>query len=141
MKITGGMNALEKFNAETKFNSLDKVFCVASILAAGEGMNLQTTNAILLHEREWNPANEQQFEDRIIRIGQQATSVTGTYVLGADTVDDLFDGIVTQKRNNFHKSMNKDELSNPQWVQNDVLRDLAQAIVAKFNKKKKEVAA
>lgn len=134
MKITGSMNALEKFQAQETFNSTNKVFCVASILAAGEGMNLQTTNNIYLHEREWNPANEQQYEDRIIRIGQQSTSVTGTYCLGADTIDDLFDGIVEGKRNRFHKSMNKDERSNPAWRENEVLQELANAIVNKFNK-------
>lgn len=137
MKITGSMNAMEKFNAQEEFNRTPKVFCVASILAAGEGMNLQTTNAIYLHEREWNPANEQQFEDRIIRIGQTATSVTGTYCLGADTIDDLFDGIVEGKRNRFHKSMNKDERSNPQWSDSDILRDLAGAIVNKYNRERK----
>ena len=137
MKITGSMNALEKFEAQELFNKTSKVICVASTLAAGEGMNLQTANNVVLHERQWNPANEQQFEDRIIRIGQNATSVTATYVLGADTVDDLFDGIVQGKRNNFHESMNTNELSNPDWRESDLLRELANLIVQKFNKTKK----
>jgi superfamily II DNA or RNA helicase len=137
LKITGSMNSLEKFEAQEKFNNNEKVLCVASTLAAGEGMNLQTANNVVLHERQWNPANEQQFEDRIIRIGQNAQSVTGTYVLGADTVDDLFDGIVDMKRNSFHKSMNTNELSNPNWVESDLMRDLANMIVTKYNKEKK----
>jgi hypothetical protein len=141
LKITGKMNAMEKFEAQELFNKHDRVLCVASTLAAGEGMNLQTANNVLLHERQWNPANEQQFEDRIIRIGQTATSVTGTYVLGADTIDDLFDGIVDGKRNRFHKSMNENELSNPNWVESDLMRELASAIVTKYNKDKKGVAA
>lgn len=141
MKITGSMNSLEKFEAQEEFNRTDKVLMVASILAAGEGMNLQTTNNIVLHEREWNPANEQQFEDRIIRIGQMSNNVTGTYVLGADTVDDLFDQIVNSKRNKFHKSMNTNELSNPSWVENNILHELANAIVAKFNKEKNQKVA
>ncbi len=137
MKISGSMSALEKFQAQETFNASTKCFCVASILAAGEGMNLQSTNQIYLHEREWNPANEQQYEDRIVRIGQQSTSVTATYCLGADTVDDMFDAIVEGKRNRFHKSMNKDDRSNPAWVDSDILRDLAGAIVSKYNKERK----
>jgi hypothetical protein len=141
LKITGGMNAQQKYDTQLAFNAAHKVLCVASTKAAGEGMNLQTANQVVLHERQWNPADEQQFEDRICRIGQEAKNVTATYVLGADTVDALFDEIVERKRHHFHRSMNTNELSNPEWVQSDLMNELANAIVAKYNKQKKGVAA
>jgi len=140
LKITGSMNSMEKFEAQEQFNNTEKVLCVASTLAAGEGMNLQTANAVVLHERQWNPANEQQFEDRIVRIGQTSNHVTATYVLGEGTVDDLFHGIVEGKRIHFHSSMNENELSNPSWIESDLMHDLANAIVAKFNKQNRKAA-
>ena len=48
---------------------------VASTLAAGEGLNLQTCSDCVIHERQWNPANEEQVEGRFIRIGQIAETV------------------------------------------------------------------
>jgi len=137
LRIGGDTSAVDRFSIQNEFNRLDKVILVASTKAAGEGMNLQTANNVLLHERQWNPQDEQQFEDRIIRIGQEAQQITGTYVLGAGTVDDLFDGIVEGKRNRFHKSMNKDERSNPGWKESELMVELANAIVTKFNKQNK----
>ena len=45
---------------------------VASQLAAGEGLNLQTCSDCVMHERQWNPGKEEQAEGRFIRIGQTA---------------------------------------------------------------------
>jgi hypothetical protein len=140
LKITGQMGSQEKYEVQEKFNASASSICVASTLAAGEGMNLQTCSNLIMHERQWNPQNEQQFEDRIIRIGQESKQITGTYVLGADTVDDLFTGIVESKRNAFHKSMNTNELSNPGWKESELMIELANAIVSKFNKTKRAVA-
>lgn len=133
MKITADMNAQERFETQERFNRAPKALMIGSTLASGEGLNLQTCADCVMHERQWNPANEEQAEGRFIRIGQQATSVNATYVEASDTIDSMFDEIVERKRLSFHEAMNKGE--QPQWVESDVIKQLAAAIVANFNRK------
>lgn len=133
LRISADMNAEQRFQAQNTFNESPRALMIASTLAAGEGLNLQTCADCVMHERQWNPANEEQAEGRFIRIGQTATSVTATYVEAADTIDALFDGIVERKRFQFHEAMNRGEA--PQWNQSDIGKELAQAIVASFQKK------
>jgi hypothetical protein len=134
IKITGAMNGNERFEAQETFNNSPRCILVGSTLAAGEGLNLQTGADCIIHERQWNPANEEQAEGRFIRIGQTATSVNSTYVEAADTIDSMFDGIVERKRLAFHDAMNKGE--SPKWNQSELLKELAEAIVAKHRAKK-----
>lgn len=49
-----------------------KVF-VGSLLAAGTGINLTAGNVVILYDRWWNPAKENQALDRVHRIGQKNT--------------------------------------------------------------------
>lgn len=134
LKITSGMSGEERFEAQETFNKSERALMVASTLAAGEGLNLQTCADCILHERQWNPANEEQAEGRFIRIGQTATSVNATYIEAEDTIDTHFDGIVERKRLQFHSVMNKGEA--PKWNTNEIAKELAETIVKKFNQKK-----
>lgn len=132
-KISADMNGQERFETQERFNKSDRALVIASTLAAGEGLNLQTCGDCIMHERQWNPANEEQAEGRFLRIGQTATSVNATYVEAEDTIDSLFDGIVERKRLQFHDAMNKGEA--PQWNQSDIGKELAQSIVAAWQRK------
>lgn len=135
MKLTGEQTSEERFKIQEEFNKPYRVILVASTLASGEGINLQTCSDAVLHERQWNPANEEQFEGRMIRIGQQANSVNCTYVTGEGTIDDLFDGIIERKRNSFHLGMNNSDA--PQWNQGDLAKELAEAIINRHKNKNK----
>lgn len=136
LKLTGEQAGIERFNVQEKFNESPRCLLVASTLAAGEGLNLQTGADCILHERQWNPANEEQAEGRFIRIGQTATSVNATYTLGEGTIDDFFDQLVEAKRSQFHAAMNNSVA--PQWNQTDIVKELAEMIVKKFKDKKKK---
>lgn len=130
LRITGTQKAEERFEVQETFNKSPRAILVASTLAAGEGLNLQTGSDCIIHERQWNPANEEQAEGRFIRIGQTANVVTATYVEGEGTIDEHFDVIVEEKRRMFHAAMNRGEA--PQWVESDLVKSLAATIVAKF---------
>jgi SNF2 family DNA or RNA helicase len=134
-KLTAELTAQERFEVQEKFNKSTRAILIASTLASGEGLNLQTCADCIMHERQWNPANEEQAEGRFIRIGQQATAVNGTYVEAEGTIDAHLDVIVENKRRAFHAAMNKGEA--PVWNQTDIGKQLAQMIVDKFNKDKK----
>lgn len=122
-----------------KFNERKSIL-IASILAGGEGVDgLQhSCYDLILHERQWNPANEEQFEGRLLRMGQESGSVNGTYIMADGTIDTLFNGIVERKRIYFHQAMNTGEA--PVWNQSDLLKELAEAIVANYNRKKGRAA-
>lgn len=125
LKLTADMNSLERSDTQDKFNGNFRVM-VASTLASGEGLNLQSCSDCVMHERQWNPANEEQAEGRFIRIGQLAQSVNAVYVHGDDTVDTIFDGIVESKRRMFHEAMNNSELVG--WNESNLLSELIQQI-------------
>jgi len=133
LKLTAEHSAQERFVIQEEFNKLDKVVMVGSTLASGEGLNLQTCAACVMHERQWNPANEEQAEGRFIRIGQTAVNVTATYMTAAGTVDEHLSGIVERKRVDFHNAMNKGEM--PIWKQTDIMKELTDAIVKDWSKR------
>ncbi len=136
LKLTSAMNGEDRFNAQELFNRSPRAIMIASTLAAGEGLNLQTCADCVLHERQWNPANEEQAEGRFIRIGQTAISVNAiyTHMTGLTAIDDKLDGIIERKRVSFHNTMNKGEL--PVWNENSMAKELAESIVNGFRKKK-----
>lgn len=127
--LTASLASEERFEIQRKFNSPHYRLMIASTLASGEGLNLQTCSDCIMHERQWNPANEEQAEGRFIRIGQEATAVTATYVHASDSADTDLDGIVEGKRIQFHNSMNKGEI--PVWNQDSIVMELAKRIAAR----------
>lgn len=137
LKLTGTQNDLERFQIQEKFNSYPRAFMVASTLAAGEGLNLQTCSDAILHERQWNPQNEDQAAPgRFRRIGARMDiPVSVTYILADGTVDSILHGIVERKRVHFHKGMNKGEALP--WNENSFAKDLASQIVGRWKEKNK----
>jgi len=136
MQFVAGMNDAAKHEAQTKFNALPQVIMVASELAGGEGLNLQTCCDCIMHERQWNPAKEEQCEGRFIRIGSTATSVNAVYANldGITAIDAQFDNIVERKRIQFHNAMNKGEAVK--WNEDSLMKELGQTIVNAHNAKK-----
>lgn len=65
--------------------------------AAKEGLTLTRAANTIFVERYWTPADEQQAEDRIHRIGQ-TRPVTITYLHAPDTVDDDMRTLIEAKR-------------------------------------------
>lgn len=133
LQLSAKLNSEERIMVQDKFNGPNHRIMVASTLASGEGLNLQTCSDCIMHERQWNPANEEQAEGRFIRIGQEAQCVTATYVHAEDTVDTQLDGIVENKRIQFHNSMNEGMM--PTWNEQNIFTELMSVIVK--NRKKK----
>lgn len=136
LKLTGEMSSMERFETQEEFNKLPRCILIASTLASGEGLNLQTASDIVVHERQWNPMNEEQLEGRCIRIGQLAQSVTATYVhADSDTSTDIhLDKIVEMKRRQYHAAMNKGE--QVQWNEQSLIKDLIKSLVTGYSSKR-----
>jgi hypothetical protein len=136
LRIISSMSGEERFKTQELFNASPRSVMIASQLAAGEGLNLQTCGDCLMHERQWNPANEEQCEGRFIRIGSTHSSVNAIYaqMQGLTAIDETLDLIVERKRIQFHNAMNKGEAM--MWSQDTILKELASAIVNAQNAKK-----
>ena len=70
---------------------------VLSIKAGGSGLNLTSANHVVLYDRWWNPAVEDQARDRAWRIGQQNTVISHRLVCPG-TIDERVEEIVAGKR-------------------------------------------
>ncbi len=135
LQLSSDLDAAKRFELQEQFNGSKRALLVASTLAAGEGINLQTCADAVLHERQWNPANEDQAAPgRFKRVGQTAKHINVVCITGHNTVDDHLHGIVERKRKHYHATMNKGEV--PMWNHNDIMRELAEAIVRSASGKK-----
>ena len=70
---------------------------VLSLKAGGTGLNLTAASHVVLYDRWWNPAVEDQARDRAWRIGQERTVVSHRLVCPG-TVDERVEEIVAGKR-------------------------------------------
>ncbi len=134
-KFTAEFNDVEKYAIAEEFNKTPRAVMIASTLACGEGVNLQTCADCVLHERQWNPQNEDQAAPgRFRRIGQTAKAINITCPEAEGTIDEHLNSIVERKRRQFHEAMNKGEA--PVWNEGDMAKELAEMIVAKHKAKK-----
>lgn len=135
-KYTADQSDEESFIIQESFNKAKRGVMVASTLACGEGVDLQTCADAIMHERQWNPQNEDQAAPgRFRRIGQLEKQINITFPEAEGTVDEHLDGLVEGKRRNFHRVMNKSEA--PVWNESDIAKQLAEIIVAKHKEKNK----
>jgi len=70
---------------------------VLSLKAGGTGLNLTAANHVVLYDRWWNPAVEDQARDRVWRIGQKNTVICHRLVCPG-TVDERVEEVVAGKR-------------------------------------------
>ena len=70
---------------------------VLSLKAGGTGLNLTAANHVVLYDRWWNPAVEDQARDRAWRIGQTKTVISHRLVCPG-TVDERVEEVVEGKR-------------------------------------------
>jgi hypothetical protein len=78
-------------------NSEAAAALVLSLKAGGTGLNLTAANHVVLYDRWWNPAVEDQARDRAWRIGQTRTVISHRLVCPG-TVDERVEEVVAGKR-------------------------------------------
>jgi SNF2 family DNA or RNA helicase len=80
------------FQASTEAGAM-----VLSLKAGGTGLNLTAASHVVLYDRWWNPAVEDQARDRVWRIGQTSTVICHRLVCPG-TVDERVEEVVAGKR-------------------------------------------
>lgn len=94
--IDGGTSPKERHRAVQRFQK-NRVPVFIGSKAAKEGLTLTAARHLIFVERYWTPAEEEQGEDRIRRIGQlHPTKIWFPHVTG--TVDDRIAAIIERKR-------------------------------------------
>jgi SNF2 family DNA or RNA helicase len=96
--ITGEVSAEKRQVMVDQFQAghLDVLIC--STIAAKEGLTLTAADTVVFVEREWVPGWEEQAEDRVNRIGQDAETVHAIYLTVTGTIDTKFNSVIEQKR-------------------------------------------
>lgn len=80
------------------FKNSDSRIIILSTLSHGESINLQFMSDSILHERQWNPANEDQaISGRFRRIGQEAKSISCMIPTALGTIDEYFVELTERK--------------------------------------------
>ena len=97
LKIQGGMNVHEVEEAKAEFQNGDAQVMILSIQAAKTGHTLTAAQDILFMEMPWTPADVDQTVARLHRIGQEG-SVTATYMLATNTIDQQIYDLIDSKR-------------------------------------------
>ena len=98
--ITGRTSAKERENIVKKFQETELQIIICNIRAAGVGLTLTKANTMLFVELDWTPAQHEQAEDRIYRIGQNQT-VNIYYMIAKDTIDTSIIKMLRKKKNIF----------------------------------------
>jgi SNF2 family DNA or RNA helicase len=100
LKIQGGMDVVDVEKNKQIFQEggvVDSPVMVLSIQAAKTGHTLTAAQDVLFVELPWTPSDVDQTYSRCHRLGQKG-SVTATYLLCAETIDEQIYNIIERKR-------------------------------------------
>jgi SNF2 family DNA or RNA helicase len=120
-------------------NEVNRRIIILGTLSSGEGVDgLQDVcSKMLVLERQWNPANEEQAEKRLHRMGQE-NPVEALYLVAVGTVDELFTEMVERKRQITKETYGDSEVEK--WDETGTVRGLVEAIISKRGGKKWQIA-
>ncbi len=94
----GGLGRTARDKLVDSFQATDGAAAmVLSLKAGGTGLNLTAANHVVLYDRWWNPAVEDQARDRVWRIGQKNTVICHRLVCPG-TIDERVEEVVAGKR-------------------------------------------
>ena len=97
--LHGGVPREKRDEMVRRFQQEDKgpSFFILSLKAGGTGLNLTRANHVIMFDRWWNPAVEQQAVDRAYRIGQ-SSSVQVHYFCCRGTLEEKIEELIDEKR-------------------------------------------
>jgi SNF2 family DNA or RNA helicase len=127
LAITESDNADKKDKIKREFMTGDVRVIILGTLSSGEGIDglQEACSRMIVMERQWNPANEEQAEKRLHRIGQ-ANPVDVDYPIALGTIDEFFTELVEKKRQWCKETYGDSE--QVKWNETDIIKDLVSSI-------------
>ncbi|PLW29080.1 hypothetical protein PCANC_24293 [Puccinia coronata f. sp. avenae] len=72
VRLDGSVATRERYKRVEEFQTNPNLFIfLASVRAAGVGLNLTAANKVVIFDPLWNPSQDAQAMDRVVRIGQK----------------------------------------------------------------------
>ncbi len=93
---------------------------VASLLAAGVGIDLTVASIVIHYDRWWNPAKENQATDRVHRIGQNR-GVQVFKLVTKNTIEGHIHALIEQKKGLLEEIVGQDEADRINYLSRDEL--------------------
>ena len=107
IQLPGEDNAWAKDHIMTGFESSKQRILIINMLAGGIGMDFHYCNNVLILERQWSSADEEQFEFRFYNpdrsIKNESTNVE--YIIAKGTIDEWWYDMVEVKRRIFGETI------------------------------------
>jgi len=98
VKLTGDTPAGQRQSVVDQFQNDENIrIFVGNLTAAGVGITLTSARTVVFLELGWNPAEHNQAEDRIHRIGQER-ECTAYYLIAGDTIEEELMTLIDSKR-------------------------------------------
>lgn len=127
LKLSGEDTPERKNQLVQKFNTDPQCrVMIVNMLAGGVGLNLQAANNILVLERQWNAADEEQFEGRCDRQGQTLPVLADYMIAEGIPIEDYFTAMVEEKRQICGESLDGWSFTNDK----EALRELVHRTLA-----------
>ena len=126
-RITGDVSAEKRQQRVEAFQAGKIDVMVCSTVAAKEGLTLTAADTVVFVEREWTPAWEEQAEDRVNRIGQDAETVHAVYLSVAGTIDEKFNSVVEEKRAVIQSILDGGDVVERQGIAKALLQSMVDA--------------
>ena len=126
-RITGDVSAEKRQERVDAFQDGKIDVMVCSTVAAKEGLTLTKADTVVFVEREWTPAWEEQAEDRVNRIGQDAETVHAVYLSVAGTIDEKFNTVVEEKRRVIQSILDGGDVVERQGIAKALLESMVEA--------------
>ena len=100
---------------------------VASLLAAGVGIDLTVASVVIHYDRWWNPAKENQATDRVHRIGQNR-GVQVFKLITKDTIEEHIHSLIEKKQGLLEEVIGHDETDQISMLSREELLAIFEAI-------------
>lgn len=98
--ITGSVSRTERDNVVKDFQSGKTKVVLANIKAAGTGLTLDKGETIIFLDKEYNPSDNEQAEDRIVPTSKERNhNMHVISLVMEDTVDEMIEGLLQHKVN------------------------------------------
>lgn len=125
-QVIGGQRDIDKQENIDRFQDDDACrLIVCSLMAGGVGITLTAASNVLFVELGWNPAQGDQCEDRLHRIGQ-TDCVNCWYLLAENTIDFTIYKLIEEKRQVIDAATEGGPLETQTGILNALIEELIQ---------------